>query len=736
MENSLVSSPQTRKSPFNVAALLSELLIILIAAVFATANYADFDPRKRLGGIEAEYLTRTAYSFSTLLQQKGYIPVWDPYMELGDPSLGNPVSFAYNPFLILPSVLFGPYNGIKISIILTAILAGLGGWLLARVLGLGALARLLLALLCIGKGNMPAFLSQGHWAFFASQAYFPWIFAGVIGIMQGYRRWPLILTATAFSLVFFAGSPWYPPAIGFAMIVLALVYGVDLVARTSNTRVWQRIRIKVARIGLVLFSFVLTMALGAVTIIPLWNNRDRIGGSLITQDFRADLSVVLSQFFSGVKEFSNPVKFPEGNSYAFYSYVSPLWFLALLGALALVIIATRRKLVAFAWRPLIASLFIFIFCMLWGAGQNPIIEWSYRVIPLASQFRHVERVLAMASLALIVFIALIVDGLWYSLVSSSLWRGPRWLPRLVPKAAPRLIVTAGLILSCAVSSYQVLDKWHGSWGDFFVVQEDDWENYCITWLRRQYPDRELAVGTLNYMNTYTYYRNQVRHSWVNSDFYHAQPVPSTVFSGNMVSVSGGPTELMPEFAIGFPHFDEKWMQQHGYQPIPESANPYQNNKPCMYRRDGAFSYAYWVTRDALNAYVGTFPVTITHPITDFLRNYDRIALTAQASSTADVIVAVQELAYQGWNVQIDGVASRIESVGGLVGVVLPRDGLKHTVIFQYLSSTFYLQRAITLLSAILFILYLLRADRLLPQNLPRRLVTQLADAWDLRDVEP
>src|ERR1041385_1449726 len=213
-----------RQPTINFATFVIEMLLIVLASVFAASVFSNFNPALRVSGGEMEYLTRTAYTLGTLVPQKGYIPLWDPYMEFGDPMLENPVSFAFNPFLTWPSIFFGPENGIKLSIILTALLAGLGGWALARVLGLGALARLLLAMLCMGKGNMYSFLSQGHFALFAVQAYFPWIFVGVIGILQGRRRWPIVLTALAFALVFWTGLPWFPPAIVLVTAILALVW--------------------------------------------------------------------------------------------------------------------------------------------------------------------------------------------------------------------------------------------------------------------------------------------------------------------------------------------------------------------------------------------------------------------------------------------------------------------------------------------------------------------------------
>src|SRR5260370_28712793 len=111
------------------------------------------------------------------LHNYGYIPLWQPLFEYGEPFLDNPFTFVFNPINTAPSIFTDGITGIKISVILTAILAAVGGWVLGRVLGFGLLARLLLALLCLGKGNMAAMIGTGYFQLSVTQAYFPWIMA-------------------------------------------------------------------------------------------------------------------------------------------------------------------------------------------------------------------------------------------------------------------------------------------------------------------------------------------------------------------------------------------------------------------------------------------------------------------------------------------------------------------------------------------------------------------------------
>ena len=686
--------------------IISELILVVVVAVYATSPFLDLGQPTRLGGIESEYLTRTAYSFSTILPEKGYIPLWQPYLERGDPLLENPVSFAFNPLASVPPILFGLYDGPKVSLLLAAICAGIGGWALARVLGLGLLGRLLVACLVIGKGNFHAYLVEGHFPLVIVQAFFPWIFTAVVAIFKGHRRWAVGLLAVSFVFVFWSGVPWYPPAIILSIGLLTLCAMFE--RGTAN----RKVRVRWKHVGGVTLGVIATFFLSAALMYPLLTKGDNIGETTIFEDHRADLIGTVGLFFSNYKDHFSVGIHPQGFAYSYYNYVSPPWFaLALLGALIGVAVIQRKRLVGdlrFVW----GFLAVLIFTLLWGAGRNPLIELFYVTIPYAKQFRHVERVFAIASLAFIVLMGIGADVIWRALVQQPIWLAQRWAAGRGARIAARIALGAVLLLTSGAAAYDVVGQWHVTWGEFFTQPESPLEDACITWLRETYPDRPLSVWTLGYSNIYTYLRNEVRHAWVASDFYHAEGLPSTIFNGNFQRPAITPPELLPEFAIGITHFDETWMAQYGYEPLEGSINPYTEGRPCLYRREGAFSYAWWTTQAQLDQYSGMFPVEETTPITSFIRDYDRIGVLAQARLDQDVVVTVSETAYPGWRAFINGEPAQIESLGGQIAVVLPRSDAYFTVMFRYLPERFFLGSRVTLATAGLLTLYLLRVDRL------------------------
>jgi hypothetical protein len=71
-------------------------------------------------------------------------PLWNPFKCGGLPMLGNPEAVVATPFLLL-HLAFGLIAGLYLQIILHLALGFAGGYVLARVMGLGAIAGLVLS---------------------------------------------------------------------------------------------------------------------------------------------------------------------------------------------------------------------------------------------------------------------------------------------------------------------------------------------------------------------------------------------------------------------------------------------------------------------------------------------------------------------------------------------------------------------------------------------------------------
>ena len=186
------------------------------------------------------------------------------------------------------------------------------------------------------------------------------------------------------------------------------------------------------------------------------------------------------------------------------------------------------------------------------------------------------------------------------------------------------------------------------------------------------------------------------------------------------------TQSLPEYAIAVRVGDRRFLYQQGYQVMADS--PRVADSPsfhCLYRKDDALSYAYTVSLATLQAVkppeppgtgepeppLQTLPPEDHSAVTDYLRQPDAILLAVKGDAQTPTALTLQERAYPGWAVTIDGQPAELESVGGQIGVILPHDDQSHRVYFLYRPPLFLLGCAITLVAAAFCILYLLRIDR-------------------------
>ena len=127
--------------------IILELAIVVLAALLATSYFLRFDPYQRIIGAEYEYLTSSSFTIAQAWREHGYIPLWQPYFWTGEPLIEWGFSTVLNPFSTIPSLMFGAQYGLQISLVIHVIIGGIGGWILARVLGLGTLGRVVLGVL-------------------------------------------------------------------------------------------------------------------------------------------------------------------------------------------------------------------------------------------------------------------------------------------------------------------------------------------------------------------------------------------------------------------------------------------------------------------------------------------------------------------------------------------------------------------------------------------------------------
>ncbi len=700
-------------TPLSRRRALVEIALVVAVAMAATSHYLVDDPTQTLDGGEVEIQVFSINLASISLREHGYIPMWNPYFEFGHPFIDRPPSVLLNPFSSAPGLLFGGQRGVKLGVTLQVIIAGTGGWFLARVLGLGALARVLLALLLTGKGNMVAMMGEGYYQLASSQAYFAWVIGGLLAILRTRQRWPIVLTALASALMLWGGNIWYTLPILLCMGALVLaemirMNRVDSTERSQNKPLLKRL----------ILAGLLTITLSAITLWPIWANRAHIGGhpderptsvaqplGVIASAYFNDDAAALSQLWTDTRpEYSLS---PPAVLQLYYSYVTPFWF-ALLIFVLIPPIAPRlhRSGIYQGWRVWPVGLALVVVMTLWGAGGNPVMIWLYEHIPMLGQWRFVGRVLAVGSFWIAVLVAMRVDGLWRALMAAGYTRLLKY------------VAMASLTLAASIAVLQTNSKW-GELAPTASTGKYTWvgDRACINWLRRYQPEGELTVFMHRYMSITTFFENGVRLYNIEAD-YQPLPLPSTIGQISLTEfVSWLEPASLPEYAylrVGEDNWIE-YFRERGYREI--SNSPKLKGMPCLWHNPDVLSYAYTIPLNALwDVWELPLDIELTYPITAFRRLPDRVALVVEEHPTEQLVVTVQELAYPGWRVEVDGEPAQLESVGGQIGVVLEPGTGTRRVYFEYAPPLVYVGGAATLLTAIFCAGYLLRVERVFKNN--------------------
>ncbi len=697
------TSPEVALPRISRPLLLTELVILVVSTILITRPFYEAPANWQLSGGEVEWLTSTIQAAHTGLQEYGRIPRWQPYIGHGEPILENPFNFIFNPFAGAPSLILGPVMGLRVSVIIGFFLAGLGGWFLGRVLGFGTVARILLALILMGKGNIHTMLNSGYYQLALSQIYMPWVIGGVIAIARFQtRRWPIVLTALALTLQLFDGNLWYvlPTAVG--AVCVATIYISDSGKNGVRASIFRHYMV----------TGVLTLGLSAVITLPIMLQYNRLGkhADEVAGGWTLPVTDVLPLYFDPDRD--RPLSFFQpaynrtlddtvGNVDEFYySFVIPGWYVLLIFvALPLYRPVNKRDRFTVA-----VTVLLFTLATLWGAGGKQPILWLYEHIALLRQWRFVPRALAVANFWLALWVAMRVNHVWKG-VRHANWakvlnvKTDALISRVIPVLLGLVIVVAS-----GLAAFEVNDQWYRYPNILRAI--DKRQDQCTTWLRKNFPDHQLDVWQRNYVDMTTFLNNRVRSSNISADF-AMLPLEPTV-GQDWLDLNA----LPPTFSQVAGDSQRETARQKGYQTLMQSPNA-ADGLPCLSRLSRPkLSYAYAISLTDLDAIQpsddpGQLDLSAFSPIRLVERRDDQIALIVTGKRAEPIVVGVQENAYPGWQVQVDGQDAQIESVGKQSGVIIPAGEKPVQVYFVYVPSLTIIGGMITLVTAVICILILL-----------------------------
>lgn len=682
-----------------------EIGVLLITLWIFTPTVHDFSPEQRLRGNEFSYLINSGVIAADILGAGGAIPLWNPFMGAGEPLVENPFSFVLNPAMTLPIVFFGPDHGPRAALLLHIAIMTLGGWLLGLMLKMNTPGRLLLGALMGGSGSMAGAIAEGFYQMSLSQAYVPWVYAGLLGTLNTRARWPVAVFVIASALLIFAGTFWYvlPTAIGAAVLVTFHVVRREGEFGSShegagrhmgrplhptpvldeagghadippNTYMdadagWRVDWVGLRRVGL---AALLILGLAAARLLPQAVHHDLVDHP------RADLSqefIFLIDLVPLYITHDNPNALD--NPANFYHYILPLPLLltVLIGTLFTWIIPGSAQV---RWRVVIPALLLIALFTLWAMGATPITRFLYERVPLLQEWRFLARMMAAATPWLALLLALAFDGVFRRLTGSNPHPG-RW------------ILLFMLSLMGVLGASDVLSNW-----DRLEINQStySYSRGPAHYIRAANPGRFVPVMTFSFWDYLPFYEARLRASFGNPD-YQPGSLPYTIGTFEALHV-------FPRYGLGATADEQTFLAENGYMRSDTVPGEYRFE---VLLREVSPSYSFTVDSSLLVA-DRDFQLTRdeTQPVHTYRHYIDRIAVTVE-SGAGDLLV-VGETAYPGWTVTLNGQTADLESVGGLLGVYLPDEG-QHRVVFVYDPGWYRLGAWVTIFTAVLLAVYLL-----------------------------
>lgn len=632
------------------------LLIVLVGGAYAL-DMLNLDPNLAQAGNEYQAHVGFMGLINQWLRGESGFPLWNPIAGYGRSLIADPFLFVFNPFVSGPMALLGIVNGTKVAVALNFLIAGLGMWILSRLLGFGRPARLWCSLLYMMAGAIPAHLTAGQIQLASSLGWLPWSIAAVIWAIRSRKLGAIVLAAIAQALFFFTGNLYHQVYAGFCVLIIGVVLIVD----------WKRAKIRTDAAQSFLLVAMFSVGLIAVQLLPMAAAQSSIrnSGGFVPGDDEFPGSqrpeyAILNYFVADPDFIRNPVLEKVPIIQEDYRYIGIAPFLLLLFLVPAARKDNRKEIIA------IAACFAFL--LAWASLKYSFVAQIYDLFPVLFQFRFPGRALSVGGLFIILLSGYGLDHLWRTLQS---WRRARRVE--------------------GARSYAILRRYAASVGAVLLIVA------LALGLRRVYlenrtlidivpfqrPEIALAVDRLLEMDqiniaigsthtitdglTIDAYENSIRLINFN-DGWRPDVAPYTVGASEIIQLAA------PIF------LDWEWEQapQSGYSLID------QIGELRIWQAEGTYPYAFTIPFERLISPDSIVPEEVVSAISSERRDSNTIVIDLETE--VESILVISEAWFDGWNVDVDGRSSNVVSVSNLLAVLVPEGS--HQVVFSYSPSSF------------------------------------------------
>lgn len=648
---------------------LEWLLIFLIAYSYSASTLLNFNAMAlQQTGEHPESATLPLLA-EIGLQRNGEIPMWNPYMLTGYPHMGDLLGHFWNPVTTIPVLFWGGINGMKVSIFLTFIIAGLGQWIFAYVMRLRRMFRLWSAILFILSGGLALLWRIGWYELLVGAAWFPWCFGLYLYALRKHTWTSIFLVSAAIFMVISTGGGYYP----FYLLVCLLVLFLVMILQSSPE---ERIR-QIRTSALVVLS---SLALSAVVILP-WVQVYRLSG----RDVPPDLA----------QNFSQPIEYGLAN----YVIYSPEWFnTSVLGtasgwnwfyigwlpvaALILVPLAFRQS-PRRRWAIVISGV-LFLVLMMWFANRFTPVKRIYDWIPFLYNLRFPNRLLIIATSPLLILSA---QALEYLYRLSKVWSRDLQLV-YSPPGKKRKIFHAhmGVTLIWLVFLLSTLSRVYDVNKEFaFIDQNIDSKSFSVLRWLKEY-DKSLYYVNIG--------GGAIYWNWTPAAYSLEMPVINFLYSRHLRTQEAQQSNYSP------------FVAKAKYQISLSDQTPPANSKK-IHEADGilvwqvpdVLPYAFSVPPKLIQDYIQLKTDQVT-PIKVKLSGTNQVIARGAPQKDGEALVVLMSY-FPGWKLQIDGEPTRLIPYNGYLGAkMLPGE---HVYQFYYQPTPYFVGAAISALALAFFL---------------------------------
>lgn len=183
----------------------AEVVFLVLWALSFASPYLDFDSKLYPGGVDYQLQIHFNHVWTRAIEC-GLCAMWNGNTGGGNPAFADIFPATLHPLTILSTLIWGVRNGSKVELFGIFLMAGLAQWWLARVLGLGRVARLWTAAMAVVAGNIVGRMDMGWINVALSTAACALVLPAVIQVSLQASRRAAILLGLVLSMAVLAGQ--------------------------------------------------------------------------------------------------------------------------------------------------------------------------------------------------------------------------------------------------------------------------------------------------------------------------------------------------------------------------------------------------------------------------------------------------------------------------------------------------------------------------------------------------